>query len=302
MLAGNRLSALPESLAQCERLELLRIAANRLEALPGWLFERPALAWLAYAGNPLATAAFRTQGTDRPPIAREQIRLGPLLGEGASGLIHRAHWQPPGEPGRDVAVKLFKGAVTSDGLPDSEMAACLAAGAHPNLLPVVGPLSAGPGEPPGLLMELLGEGYHPLAGPPSFASCTRDCYAEGQRFSLEQVRTMACGLASAVAQLHRRGILHGDLYAHNLLVDAHGHCLLSDFGAASFFAPDSSAGQALQRIEALAFGRLLGELLARCADHGPDRSHLEAIREDCEQPAVHARPDFDEMSARLLQH
>ena len=35
---------------------------------------------------------------------------------------------------------------------------------------------------------------------------------------------IAHGVAAAAAQLHQRGIVHGDLYAHNILHDAAGHC------------------------------------------------------------------------------
>ena len=184
MLAGNRLSELPPSLAALHQLELLRIAANRLETLPDWLLQLPRLAWLAFAGNPGSDRAEAAALVSHPqaPIAREQLVLGELLGQGASGLIHRARW---GE--REVAVKLFKGQMTSDGLPHSEMAACLSAGRHPQLLPVIGPLQAQAGEPDGLLLELLEPRFRVLAGPPSLASCTRDCYAPEQRFSPEQL-------------------------------------------------------------------------------------------------------------------
>ena len=39
---------------------------------------------------------------------------------------------------RALAVKLFQGEVTSDGLPASERAACVGAGSHPGLIPVLG--------------------------------------------------------------------------------------------------------------------------------------------------------------------
>ena len=171
-----------------------------------------------------------------------------------------------------MAAKLFKGSVTSDGLPHSEMAACIAAGSHPNLIGIIGPLAEQAGAMPGLLMELIDPAFRPLAGPPSLASCTRDCYPVARSFSLEEALRIARGVASAVAHLHGRGILHGDLYAHNLLVDPAGDCLLGDFGAASFFDPAGGQGSALQRIEARAFGCLLEELLERCqADDQPDR-------------------------------
>ena len=292
MLAGNRLSQLPPSLAALHQLELLRIAANRLQALPDWLLQLPRLAWLAFAGNPGSDRAEAAALASHPqaPIAREQLVLGELLGQGASGLIHRARW---GE--REVAAKLFKGQMTSDGLPHSEMAACLSAGRHPQLLPVIGPLQAQPGQPDGLLLELLEPRFRVLAGPPSLTSCTRDCYAPEQRFSAEQVQALALGVAGALAHLHGRGILHGDLYAHNLLVDGHD-CRLSDFGAASFFTPGSPQGAALQRLESRAFGILLEELLQRC-DAPP--APLLQLAADCRQPVTQERPDFAEIAARL---
>ena len=125
MLSGNRLERLPPGLAGAGNLELLRIAANRFEALPPWLAGLPRLAWLAMAGNPCEGAGVAPAA----PVAEwSALAPGALLGEGASGRVHAASWA-----GRPVALKLFKGAMTSDGLPEREMAACLAAGAHPHL-------------------------------------------------------------------------------------------------------------------------------------------------------------------------
>lgn len=135
MLAGNRLRFLPEELAVCSRLELLRLAANRLDELPAWLFRMPRLAWLAYAGNPFGDALEAAALTDTPiaEIDWDDLRLQEQLGEGASGVIYRAGLRERDGTSRPVAVKLFKGAVTSDGLPDCEMAACIRAGGHANL-------------------------------------------------------------------------------------------------------------------------------------------------------------------------
>jgi hypothetical protein len=303
MLAGNQLRALPESLANCNRLELLRIAANRFPALPEWLLTMPRLAWLAFAGNPFSDAmeAEILAQHPLPPVDREQIELAEVLGQGASGVIHRVDWQSPGQAPRAMAAKLFKGSLTSDGLPHSEMAASIAAGEHPNLIRVAGPLAECVDALPGLLMELIGPSYQTLAGPPSFASCTRDCYAPERRFSAEQVLRLATSVASVVRHLHQRGILHGDLYGHNLLVDPVGNTLLSDFGAASFFDPHSLQGQALQQLEARAFGCLLEELLERCGDSGEDPclQRLSLLRLRCMLDSPSQRPTFDELKREL---
>lgn len=302
MLAGNRLRALPATLAHCHRLELLRIAANQLPGLPAWLLNMPHLSWLAFAGNPFSDAmeAEVLAQHPLPPIAREHLELGEVLGQGASGVIHRALWQAPAQATKAMAVKLFKGSLTSDGLPHSEMAACIAAGEHPNLVGVAGPLADQTDAAPGLLLELIAPSFSVLANPPSLQSCTRDCYAPQQRFTVEQVLRIASSVASAVAHLHGRGIVHGDLYGHNLLVDPLGSTLLSDFGAASFHDPLSDEGRMLQRLEARAFGCLLEELLERCdgGTENPRLRHVSRLKRQClDRPSL--RPDFMSMAREL---
>jgi hypothetical protein len=103
-------------LQAAQKLELLRASANRLARVPGWLTELPRLSWLALAGNALgwAFAEDFVQDAPLPEVPWASITLGPLLGEGASGHIHRV--QAVGWP-QLLALKLFKGAVTSDVLP-----------------------------------------------------------------------------------------------------------------------------------------------------------------------------------------
>ncbi|RYX89443.1 MAG: protein kinase [Comamonadaceae bacterium] len=297
MLAGNRLSHLPAELANCRQLELLRISANRFDALPDWLTTLPRLAWLACAGNPMervtAEAALHT-------VNWNDLTIGQLLGEGASGRIYQAQWRGNGDT-TPVAVKLFKGEVTSDGWPRSEMTASLTAGAHGNLIPVAGPLAGHPQGVAGLVMHFIPQAYTTLAGPPSLASCTRDVYAAGTSFTAGKVLRIANSVAAAGAHLHASGLVHGDLYAHNLQCNADGHCLLGDMGAASFLPHDATLSNALQRLETRAFGCLLEELLAH-ADaslDGPVRGALKALRDDCLQEATGYRPLFPDIVQRL---
>lgn len=292
MLAGNQLTELPRELAACTRLELLRIAANRLNALPAWLLAMPQLAWLAYAGNPFSTA---TETSTTAGIAWADLRLQHQLGEGASGVISQAVLRD-GDDERAVAVKLFKGAITSDGLPDCELAACVSAGSHPNLIPVLGKIIDHPDGVHGCVMALIDPAFGNLAGPPSLDSCTRDIYAADKRFTLASLLRLAGGIAAAAEHLHRRGISHGDLYAHNILHTGAGDALLGDFGAASFYPLDSTHAAALQRLEVRAFGLLLCELMARCDG---DTSSLVQLQRDCVQPSIAARPLFDDIAAQL---
>ena len=305
MLAGNQLTALPDSLARCHNLGLLRIAANQLTELPAWLLTLPRLSWLAYAGNPFSEAAEAAAVAQHPiaSIPWAQLSIEQQLGEGASGVIYRAAWHRGAAVPTEVAVKLFKGAVTRDGLPHSDMAACISAGAHPNLIAVKGKVAQHPAAAEGLVLVLIDPAFRNLAGPPSLASCTRDVYAPGTVYSPAAALRMALGIAGAAAHLHAQGIMHGDLYAHNILYAEAGEALLGDFGAACFFDPaDLGSAQALQRLEVLAFACLLEELLAHCPAAAATPALHQAWQQllhRCAQPEVAARPLFAEVVKEL---
>ena len=266
MLACNQLSALPDSLARCNQLELLRISGNQLTALPAVVLQLPALAWLAIAGNPMTQKSeqLALSGSAPAAISYQDLAVQNLLGEGASGHIYRA---TRAGGGADVALKLFKAGQTSDGTPQSELAAGLFAGKHPHLLT---PLAAVQGAPNGQLamaLPLLPAGLQALAGPPSMASCTRDVYAPATRFNHDAAERLLKGVHSAVAHLHGRGMLHGDLYAHNILWNpATGDAVLSDLGAAALLheLPHKQMAQ-LQQMELRALRHLEDEVQTRMA-------------------------------------
>ena len=289
MLSGNALMRLPDSLAGAPNLELVRLAANRLDALPPWLSALPGLAWTSFSGN-----SFEGEPAPPavPPVPWGELEPGALLGEGASGRVHRALRRRGDGAPEAVALKLFKGAMTSDGLPEREMAACLAAGAHPNLTGALGRITNHPQGVEGLVMPLLPADWRVLAGPPSLASCSRDVYDPTLTLAPEVALRIARGTAEACAHLHARGILHGDLYGHNILWDGtQGAAVVSDFGAASTLL-EGPAGAALRRVEVRAWGLLLGELLTLSGvEAGPWRD-LEQV---CTSAPVAQRPDFAEV-------
>lgn len=304
MLAGNLLETLPVELARCARLELLRVAANRLVELPDWLLKMPRLSWLAYAGNPFCAGleVARKACIQVPGLPWSELTLQQVLGEGASGVIHQARWEADGAA-RDVAVKCFKGAVTSDGLPGNEMVVCLDSGRHVGLIPVLGRLQGHPEGIEGLVMERVDPAFSTLAGPPSRASCTRDVYTPGLTLSAAASLRLAAGMAAVAAHLHARGILHGDLYAHNILHRPDGKALLGDFGAASFIPPDDRAlADGVQRLEVRAFGCLLEELIEHSDDSDPAGTvmpALVALRDRCLHLDPGARPLFAELVGAL---
>ncbi len=302
MLSGNQLENLPEEMAACTNLELVRLAANRFQSLPGWLLSLPRLSWLAVSGNPCSSAP--REGARIAAIDWADIDLEDSLGEGASGMIYRARWRSASDNAvMPVAVKVFKGAVTSDGWPESELEAWSAAGAHANLIGLLGRVENHPDGAAGLVMSLVGSEFSPLAAAPDFDSCTRDLYPDDRRFDLTTLLRLAISVSSAAEQLHSRSIMHGDLYAHNVLWNANGSCLFGDFGAASFYpAGATSSSHAFQRIDVRAFGCLLEELLARIVNGDGDPLVVEglwSLQARCIGRDVGARPSFAEVSSEL---
>ena len=308
MLAGNQLQALPEEMAVCQNLELIRLSANRLTEIPGWLFSLPRLSWLAYAGNPCCgdgNSILPTVTSEKPlpTIHKDDLPLGDILGQGASGVIYKSLWMKAGsgatpEP-KEVAVKLFKGEVTSDGLPQDEMKACIAAGDHPNLVNVLAGL--GNSEQAGLVFSFISPHYKNLGKPPSLDTCTRDTYDAEASFALPVVLRILSGIAAAIAHLYSRGIMHGDLYAHNILTNEVGESILGDFGAASLYNPaDVALGEALQRLELRAFGCLIEDLLDRCpTQEGDTYERLRQLQHSCMQPTPARRPLFSAICETL---
>jgi serine/threonine-protein kinase len=53
--------------------------------------------------------------------------------------------------------------------------------------------------------------------------------------------TLCADIASAYANVHARGVLHGDVHERNLLVDAHAAVTILDFGLARFLDDDADA-------------------------------------------------------------
>jgi serine/threonine protein kinase len=116
---------------------------------------------------------------------------------------------------------------------------------------------------------------------------------------------MALSMASAAGHLHAQGLMHGDLYGHNILHNGQGDALLGDFGAASWVGQaDIAHAHALQRLEVRAFGCLLEELLARCASAPEEATGWAALVHlagRCLSDNVAARPLFAEIEHALME-
>lgn len=243
----NRLQSLPASLGSLPHLELLRVACCEITEIPQAVAASSSLAWLSLATNPTC------KNSPRPgwggTIKMKDVDIGMKLGDGASGEVFSATWK-----NRQVALKLFRADRSPDGHSADEIGiACALSDKH--LIKVLARLS----EPLGLVMEYVNG--TPMAEKPNSESLLRCRWQPGVAFSLEFVLNVASGLASALEAMHAKGVIHGDLYAHNVLADPQGNVVLCDYGAA-FYCP-RSASAAYEGHEGRAFGLLLRDLLTR---------------------------------------
>jgi len=282
-LAGNQLTSLPDSMQKCKNLELLRLSANKLTHIPQWLLELPKLSWLAFSGNDCSIKA----EVDLKQVSLSKLDIQDQLGEGASGMIYKAFYPILD---KEVALKLFKGAITSDGYAIDEMNTYMSIGKHNNLINVIAKIDED--EKLGLLLDLIPESYQNLGYPPNFETCTRDTFEPQYSITCQTIYTIAQHILSASIHLHERNLMHGDLYAHNILIDENNHCYLGDFGASSFYEHSNC-----EKIEVRAFGCLIEDLLTICKNkEDPHFKVLETISNTCMQEDVSKRPLFNEIS------
>ena len=261
-LAGNQLTRLPLTMAKLHNLELVRISANSLTECPMQLLQLPKLAWFAFSGNPFSRSSLDIDSV--PSIASSSYVLQQELGQGASGVISKALWVQEDERfPSEIAVKVFKGEVTSDGYPEDELQVCLKTGNHPNIVRSLAKVNE-----PGylaLIMNLIPEHFKNLGLPPSLASCTRDTFTEGFRLSMEKITKIVNQMQSVFTHLHENQVSHGDLYAHNTMIDEQGNIIFGDFGAATMYHMLTNEQQVLiKAIEQRALDHFIDDLLSVC--------------------------------------
>jgi hypothetical protein len=309
MMSTNRLTELPDELELCGgSLELIRLADNFFDHVPPVLSRLPKLAWVALGGNlmpphpkvedPDIVAHLSASLPAEMHASAEEIELAHLLGEGTSGKIHYGTYR-----GESAAVKVFKNsATTSDGRPMDEATVWCHLGSHPagdsaHTIRTLGVYvdNVDGAEQLGVIMENLPE-VAALGLPPSFASISRDVYELKSVFpnmdgtpkeDLETVLHLVSGFVRSVEAFHGVGVVHGDLYAHNLLVNAVAGVdrlvKMGDLGAAFFLPTDKAESESLQRIEMRAFGIFVSEMLelleARWAGKSVD-GELEKARKE----------------------
>ncbi|MFT5717527.1 MAG: hypothetical protein ACI9T7_001719 [Oleiphilaceae bacterium] len=288
-LAGNQLTHLPQTLAQAHNLELVRISANKLTECPEQLLNLPKLAWIAFAGNPFTDVKLATnretgiqvhaEANSVPEVSSASYTLKNILGQGASGVISKAHWNiPQSQFPEDIAVKVFKGQVTSDGYPQDELQACLQVGNHPNLVQSLAQVNEE--NYLALIMNLIPEHYQNLGLPPCFKSCTRDTFPQGFTLSIELIKNIVSQMKNVFVHIHKQQVCHGDLYAHNTLFDTQGNIIFGDFGAATSYQMLTTTQQEkVQQIERRALNHFIDDLLSVCAEQDRDTSVFNMLKE-----------------------
>jgi hypothetical protein len=298
MLSHNRIESVPAELGECKELELIRIANNHInKSLPKEVLSLPNLAWISLSGNPISITPRNIERT----VNQSEIQMtSTILGNGASGTVYRGKYQ-----GEDVAVKIFKeGSKGSDGNAADE-AGINALVDHPLAISAIGIIKEGKDEAyKGMVMKLL-SGAFPFGKAPNFDTVTRD---EGPSphsaiLTKKQALSVVWNIASVLDYIHSSiGVSHGDVYLHNVLRDGLFTARLSDWGASFVYDRENIelAGM-LERIEVLAFGRLIQDLIDWHHDmaiqdlSGPLKELLSSVT----QPDQASRPNFRAIKEKL---
>jgi len=182
-----------------------------------------------------------------------EYRLESLLGEGGMGLVFKA----VGADGKVVALKVLRRELGEDEVFTERFRQEARAAAevhHPNLLPI---FDAGEADGRNYLIVRYAEGG-------SLDNRIRDRGA----LEIEATITLAEQLASGLDALHDAGLVHRDVKASNVVFDAEGNGMLTDFGLAKGRAYTilTRPGQVLGTAEYLAPELVRGERATPASD------------------------------------
>jgi TolB-like protein/tetratricopeptide (TPR) repeat protein len=145
------------------------------------------------------------------------LRLLQKIGHGAYGEVFRA-WDTRLD--REVALKLLLPGHPRSGLPISSIiheGRLLARVRHPNVVTIYGAEQIN--DRIGLWMELVG------------GRSLEQALDEGAPFSAAETARIGTEICRAVSAVHRAGLLHRDIKAHNVMLADDGRVVLMDFGA-----------------------------------------------------------------------
>lgn len=247
------------------------------------------------------------RGESGDPRRWGTLDLVDRIGDGSFGEVYRA-WDPALQT--HVALKLLrKGYTTDDGEHVLREARHLARIRHPNVVTVYG--AATHDGRVGIWTELV-RGK-------TLEACLRDQGAYGA----DEATIIALDLVRAVAALHGAGLVHRDIKASNVMREAGGRIVLTDFGTVverarldSLSASEAFAGTALYMAPELFRGERtgrrsdvysLGVLLYRLvtASYPVDAMNVAELREKHERSEVRplrlARPELSAEFVRIVE-
>ncbi len=200
-------------------------------------------------------------------VLGDELQLGETLGSGGSGAVFRAH-DPRLQ--RDVAVKVLDPAlgITSDHEAQFLREARLVSKVeHPHIVPLYAAEARG-----GLLYLVM----RLLPG-----RSLRDRIAEEGALPIGEAARLAHEIAEALELAHARGVVHRDIKPDNILIDAGGNAIVTDFGVSlvtgraddgdtlgatvgtpSYMSPEQALGEMVDgRSDVYALGVMLFEML-----------------------------------------
>lgn len=249
------------------------------------------------SGNPIFSS--KTPSTSEKIIKEKDVEINKskILGQGASGIVYSGTYQ-----GENVAIKVFKEqSKGSDGNAEDEMSINSVV-EHPYAISAIGVIEED-GKKKMLVMKLL-KGTSPLGKVPSFDTVTRDAGPAGLSKKMDKHTLLKAiwNIASALHYIHSSiGVMHGDVYLHNVLIDGENVSRISDWGASFAYDRDDTEQYALiERIEVLAFGRLIQDMLSWHSSVIQEGPFMDLLG-DIIQPVVTKRPSFNVIKERLAQ-
>jgi hypothetical protein len=233
----------------------------------------------------------------------EQLRLGPLLGQGGFAAVFRAH-DPFLE--RDVAIKVLDPSLAVDAALEEQFlheARTIAAVEHPHIVPLYSADSRG-----GLLFLVM----RLLPG-----QSLGDRIAQGKLPAADAAR-IALECARALAAAHAVGVVHRDIKPANILLDANGHATVTDFGISlvtsrparelpgstagtpHYMSPEQSLGEQVDgRADVYALGVVLYEMLTGKLPF-PGRNVTEVIAKHISAPVPKVSEQEPQTPAALV--
>ena len=249
-----------------------------------------------------------------PTVDEKRLVLLEKLGEGASGIVWSADWDADSiGKTRKVALKVFKGSVTSDGLPTDEIkifsklsGATFDTEEGMDRSKGIKPLPCVLGQTTvdnklAVILNLIPKEFQTLGNPPNFRTCTRDTFPKGFVLNISALLSIVRDIICAMCIMHDLHVAHGDLYAHNIMFGGSNSeavaATLCDFGASTYYhGIDKSIADKFERIEVLAFGNLLEDLssIVQIKDQAEESvlQELQKVQRQCQDHSISSRPSM----------